>query len=202
MRFVLTAMLLSAGAVIADDRKDDREAFQGTWTIAHTKKGDKKDKEPVTAPTVVFEGGKYRIKEGDKVVEAGIVIQSIRAAEETYRGENQVYLDVSKANGWYPSDSYGENPRSFAAPGHADYAKWRQLGVQVQQPVKFRYLVNAGSPDGKLPDLHISGKAPAWKMTDPWYVIQARADYDGDGVFCTALASSLNHEVYVEQEGE
>jgi uncharacterized protein (TIGR03067 family) len=64
-------MLLFAGAVLADDKKDDREAFQGTWTIVDTKKGDTKDKEPVTARTVVFEGGKYKIKAGDKVVEAG-----------------------------------------------------------------------------------------------------------------------------------
>jgi uncharacterized protein (TIGR03067 family) len=71
MRFVLSAVLLFAGAVIADDKKGDREAFQGTWTIVATKKGDKKDKEPVTAPTVVFEGDRYKIKAGDKVVEAG-----------------------------------------------------------------------------------------------------------------------------------
>ena len=71
MRFALAAMLLFAGAVIADDKKDDREAFQGTWTIVETRKADKKDKERVTAPTVVFEGDKYKIKAGDKVVEEG-----------------------------------------------------------------------------------------------------------------------------------
>src|ERR1700733_2322020 len=72
MRVALAAMLLLfAGAVIAGDGKDDQKAFQGTWTIVATKKGDTKDKEPVTAPTVVFEGGKYKIKAGDKVVEAG-----------------------------------------------------------------------------------------------------------------------------------
>jgi uncharacterized protein (TIGR03067 family) len=72
MRLVLVAVLLSAGVLSAEDKKDDaRKAFQGTWTIVDTKKGDKKDKEPVTAPTVVFDGDKYRIKAGDKVVEEG-----------------------------------------------------------------------------------------------------------------------------------
>ncbi len=72
MRFSLAALLLSAGVMLADDKKDDaRKAFQGTWTIVDTKKGDTKDKEPVTAPTVVFDGDKYRIKAGDKVVEEG-----------------------------------------------------------------------------------------------------------------------------------
>src|SRR5205809_845211 len=69
MRLMLTAMLLS-GAVLVGDQ-DDRKAFQGTWTIVATKKGDKKDKEPVTAPTVVFEGDRYKIKAGEKVVEEG-----------------------------------------------------------------------------------------------------------------------------------
>jgi uncharacterized protein (TIGR03067 family) len=70
MRLALAAMLLLfAGSVIADDRKDDQKAFQGTWTIVDRKRAD--TKEPVTAPTVVFEGGKYKIKAGDKVVEEG-----------------------------------------------------------------------------------------------------------------------------------
>lgn len=68
MTLLFTAMLL-AGAVLAEDTKDDRKAFQGTWTIVDRKRAD--TKEPVTAPTVVFEGDKYRIKAGDKVVEEG-----------------------------------------------------------------------------------------------------------------------------------
>ena len=69
MRFVLAAMLLFAGTLLADDKKDDREAFQGTWTIVDRKRSD--TKEPVTAPTVVFAGDRYKIKAGDKVVEEG-----------------------------------------------------------------------------------------------------------------------------------
>jgi uncharacterized protein (TIGR03067 family) len=71
MRLALAALLLPVGFVLADDRTDARKAFQGTWAIVHTKKGDAKDKEPVTAPTVVFDGDKYKIKAGDKVVEEG-----------------------------------------------------------------------------------------------------------------------------------
>jgi uncharacterized protein (TIGR03067 family) len=69
MKFVLAATLLFAGAALADDKKDDREAFQGTWTIVDRKRAD--TAEPVTAPTVVFEGERYKIKAGDKVVEEG-----------------------------------------------------------------------------------------------------------------------------------
>lgn len=74
MRFALLATVLSACALPAQDKDktaDARKAFQGTWTIVHTKKGDDAGKEPVTAPTVVFDRDKYRIKAGDQVVEEG-----------------------------------------------------------------------------------------------------------------------------------
>src|SRR5215203_4297104 len=58
MRFALAAMLLFPASLFADDKKeDDRKAFQGTWTIVDRKSDTK---EPVTAPTVVFEGDKYK----------------------------------------------------------------------------------------------------------------------------------------------
>jgi len=69
LKFASIAVLMFAGAALADDQKNDREAFQGTWTIVDRKKAD--TKEPVTAPTVVFEGDTYQIKAGDKVIEKG-----------------------------------------------------------------------------------------------------------------------------------
>ncbi len=135
--------------------------------------------------------------------EAVTVIQAIRAAQEAYRGENQVYLNVSTANLWYPTDTYGDVAYSFVVTGHSDYARWQRLGPQVTRPVKFRYLVNAGAPGQALPDLHIDGTSPSWPTpTEPWYVVQARADHGGDNVFCNALASSFNSEVYIEQTDE
>ena len=47
---------------------------------------------------------------------------------------------------------------------------------------------------------------PPWpaadKQTEPWFVIQAMADTDGDGEKSWFVAGSLNGEVYVENEGE
>jgi hypothetical protein len=46
-----------------------------------------------------------------------------------------------------------------------------------------------------LPTLHVASP-PAWPAaTEPWYVIQARADVDGDGVFANAVATSLTPAV-------
>lgn len=76
MRIAALVTALSVGVLAADDKKgtdlpDGRKAFQGTWRIVDTEKGGKEPPDKVTARTVVFEGNKYRIKAGDKVVEEG-----------------------------------------------------------------------------------------------------------------------------------
>lgn len=54
------------GATVEYELDFTRKAFQGTRTIVETKKEGKKGEETVSAPTVVFDGDKYRIKAGDK----------------------------------------------------------------------------------------------------------------------------------------
>jgi type II secretory pathway pseudopilin PulG len=133
-----------------------------------------------------------------KASEAASVIQAIRAAEEAYRGENQLYLDVSS------SKDFGPTVRSWELKpgGHPDLTKWQTLGARVTQPVLFGYLVNAGRAGATPPTLQLSDSPTLGTPTDAWYVIQARADYDGDGVFCNAAATSWTSEVYIENEGE
>jgi type II secretory pathway pseudopilin PulG len=140
-----------------------------------------------------------------KTSEASSVIQAIRAAEEAYRSENQLYLDVSSSNkDWYPSNDFGPAARSWELKdgGHVDLVKWRQLGARVTQPVQFGYLVNAGRAGETPPTLQLTSSPLLGKPTEPWYVIQARADYDDDGKYCNAVATSWTPEVFMENEGE
>lgn len=140
-----------------------------------------------------------------KTTEAAAVIQAVRAAQETYRAENQVYLNVSSSNdSWYPSKDFGPTVRTWEqkAGAHADLTGWQTLGAQVTQPVQFGYLVNAGWPGEPPPALQVTNAPTLGNPTDPWYLIQARADYDGDGTFCNAVAASWTPEVYFENEGE
>jgi type IV pilus assembly protein PilA len=138
-----------------------------------------------------------------KASEAASVIQAIRAAEEAYRAENQVYLNVSSsASDWYPSKSFGAVKRNWDYPSGPNYALWSRLGARVTQPVQFGYLVNAGRAGDTLPTLNLSNPPNLGKGTDLWYVIQARADADGDGVFCNVAATSVSQETYFENKGE
>lgn len=138
-----------------------------------------------------------------KTTEAASVVQAIRAAEEAYRSENQVYLDVSSTGVWYPSSGQGATVTTWDQKSHTDLAAWQRLGARVTQPVQFGYLVNAGRSDQKLPALNIDDKSVnLGTPTDVWYVIQARADYDKNGVYCNVLANSFTPELYIEHEGE
>lgn len=137
--------------------------------------------------------------------EAAAVIQAIRAAQESYRAENQVYLDVSGEDAWFPSDTYGSVVSTWERKDgdHPDLALWRELGPKVTQPVMFRYLVNAGPPGVKpSKKMHLSQNPDFGTPNAPWYIIQARADSDDNDVFCSAAATSFTPEVYFEGEGE
>ena len=48
------------------------------------------------------------------------------------------------------------------------------------------------------PDVNV----PAVTPTDSWYAIEAIADNNNDGVCCVVAGTSLNGELYVQNEGE
>jgi len=140
---------------------------------------------------------------GSKTSEALAVVQAIRAAQEAYRSENQVYLDVTtdSAN-WYPSNQFGEDRLAWRVNTHTDLDRWNALNVQVTTPVLFRFLVDAGVPGQAPPALVMSNPPTLPTPSDPWYVIQARADYDEDDTYCDVAAWSQSREIAVQDEGE
>ena len=132
------------------------------------------------------------------------MVQSIRAAEERFRAENQRYLSISDVTGtglghYYPVSTPGRDKhRFFRGRGDAEEALWHLLNPTVTGPVQFGYSVVAGSPDARMPAPNSPTK-PVWPdpPTEPWYVIEARGDTDGDGKGTFVVASSLT-EAFVE----
>ena len=134
------------------------------------------------------------------------MIQAIRSAEESYLAENHGYLNVSTGNGgvsWYPNLTPNANRYAWVQPGHVDYARWQALSAPVNKSVIFGFLVNAGEPGSAVPGLQLAAN-PGFPnpMTLGWYVIQARSDANGNGVYAGYAASSRNGEIFVENEGE
>ena len=154
---------------------------------------------------------------GSKATEALAMIQSIRVAEERWKAENLQYLDASPNGDWFPADPRNDTKamkRSFYVPigSHPDAALWTSLRPTASGPVEFGYLVNAGPPMTamKRPAVtSVDWPPPCTATLSPpacngehWYVIQAIADLDHDGVSAYFLASHLKADIYRLNEGE
>ena len=143
--------------------------------------------------------------------EALNMVQSIRAAEERWRSEHMMYLDVSTDESWYPRDPRtapaGSRQSFYFAPTddtHVDNDDWLRLRPTAPGPVRFGYLVNAGVAGTSMTAAASPGPAVTWPTppTDNWYVIQAIGDPDGDGVVSYYRASSLSGDVFSVNHGE
>jgi prepilin-type N-terminal cleavage/methylation domain-containing protein len=149
---------------------------------------------------VAFVGKHLR---ASRTAEALAMVQSIRAAQESYRAESRRYLNVSTSLvEYYPAKPDGL-ARSFYTTGTTQTdVNWRLLRPIVSGPVRFGYAVMAGD-SGATPPSPTVANAPTFGVaTSPFYVIQATGDMNNDGVFCHVAATSFSRETYVENEGE
>lgn len=148
--------------------------------------------------------------------EAAAVVQGIRGAQEAYRAEMLVYLGCSGCGGtgcaqgsgnlgtYYPMLSPGKPKYHWIQPSHGDFACWRLLNVTTDGPVRFGYAVVAGLPDTITAIPVGLASPPTWPtpVSQPWFVVEAKGDRDGDGVPALFLASSLRGEIYSENDSE
>lgn len=137
--------------------------------------------------------------------EALAIVQSIRAAQESYRAENRRYLSVSGTlDNYYPTTTPDANKRSFYRNGaEALDKRWSLLHPVIPGPVRFVYSTVAGDAGDKPQAMALTNKPPQFaQATGPFYQIQAIANMDNDKEFCVVAATSLSSETYVENEGE
>jgi len=138
-------------------------------------------------------------------IEAFGMIQSIAAAQERWRAESQRYLDVSTSlTSYYPVATPGRDLNPWETTDHDDAANWRKLNVTNPGRVQCVYTTIAGNAGT---DPNVAGftavALPDFAVqNEPWYLIHAKADLDGDSRFSYFMASSMNGEVYVKDQGE
>lgn len=120
-----------------------------------------------------------------RTLEAYTFIAEIRSRQASYRTERGRY-----------AGNLPWNPATYAAPGtvvgfDTTNAGWAQLGAIPDGPTRFQYRVTAGTP-GQVSD-------PPGLEGDFWYVVQAQADLDGDGIPMALEALSVQRQVYVSR---
>jgi prepilin-type N-terminal cleavage/methylation domain-containing protein len=138
-----------------------------------------------------------------------VVVKAIAAAQEQYRAVNQVYLNVSSDDKWYPQEVLAPNTKvgfwkgaTDAGSDSPDTARWKQLGPDIRQPVEFVFKTNAGLPTNPLPALPANTLTLPSTPVEPWYLVQAKADADADGTVCLVAAASWTPEIFTANDGE
>jgi type IV pilus assembly protein PilA len=137
--------------------------------------------------------------------EAKEIIGQIHVAEASYKSETLGYLSCSGSlTDWYPNTPNGKK-RHWINPVKDPTGCWKMLNVAVDSPTLFGFALVAGAPAEKPPDPSTARK-PNFppSPTEPWYVIQAAGDQNGDGVHFSFFVSSsfAPSEIYVENESD
>jgi type IV pilus assembly protein PilA len=156
----------------------------------------------------------YRAKiRSSKTVEATQLIEGIRAAQDAYKAETGGYADISKSvTSFYPAATPGLFTTAWGAACASAICNtnmdWSRINVQPTSPVQFGYATVAGTPSvtpaGKAVAFNVNGKAIDLTALNghAWYVVAARGDTNGDGVFVNLYATSAGGDVMIDNEGE
>jgi Tfp pilus assembly protein PilE len=146
------------------------------------------------------------------VAEAQDMVGAIRAAQEAFRAENGGYVNVSTGLGVgsdYPLAKPGKSKTAWGGPCSTctnQNIGWSALSVMPSAPVAFGYSTIASNdathPLSK-PVITVHGKAlDTSSLTEPWYIVEADGDHDGNGVYCNVFGFSTDAKLYVNNDGE
>ena len=151
---------------------------------------------------------------GSKTTDALAMMQSIRAAEERWRSENLTYLNVTHTASWYPATPSARTKHSFYNTGtcgvplpDTDDCRWKLLNpTKVGSSTEFGFMLTAGPPGTPMTEPVTEARPSGWRSwpanPDHWFVLEAIADIDGDGVYSKLVCSSIRGDVYHENDGE
>jgi len=152
-----------------------------------------------------------------RTAEAGEMINSIKAAQESYRSDAMTYLDISGAHAvsdmstFYPSTKPGNFKTAWGAGGTIG-DRWKSLNVRPDgTPMYFVYACSAGEmPTNKVDDYDAAGiwashavtykTITNWPPTNftagSWYVVKAVGNLDGAGLSQLWVTASFTDQVF------
>jgi type IV pilus assembly protein PilA len=146
-----------------------------------------------------------------KSSEATEMIGAIKTAQEQYRAETFAYKDISGAGNlatrasFYPAQDPPKGGRKLAWGGDTNAVAngWRELGVAAAAPVLYVYgcAAGPGSVAPAAPGITI-GNYPTAATGQPWYLIKAVGDLDGDGTVGTFVGTSITAEIFRDKQEE
>jgi len=143
-----------------------------------------------------------------KTAEPIEIINSIRAAQESYKDETFGYKNVSDMSSYYPfADANALKNAKLdwdSSTNSAAKAAWAELGVHPSSQVQFGYACMAakgsGVPSQSALGISVDLKYPT--TAPDWYVVRAAGDRDGNGVMARFVGSNFTDAIYGENDTE
>jgi prepilin-type N-terminal cleavage/methylation domain-containing protein len=136
-----------------------------------------------------------------KTSEAYGMILDIKASEEAVMEETFQYTGLNDYTSWHPSDPPGDFKASWSRNTGEAKTIFNRIGVKSPGNTYFTYTVVAGAAGDNIPtppiNLRMTSPSPS-----PFYVVVAKGDLDGDGLFSYAVGNSFGSNIRVENEGE
>ncbi len=160
----------------------------------------------VLATLAVYGVKKY--VDSAKTSEPMEIINSIRAAEESFKDETFAYKNVSDMSSYWPFSGVAalKNAKLSWDSGTDPTAKaaWAVLGVSPSTAVQFGYACAAGQGTGVPTKTTLGiGQSLGYPTTAPnWYVVRAAGDRDGNGILATFVGSNFTDAIYGENDTE
>lgn len=155
--------------------------------------------------------GVTKYMQSAKTTEAIQMIGSIKAHQESYKSDMLEYLDVAgghtiTSSSYYPANTPSKKVYAWGDTSTDVGKRFKQLGVVPDAPVRFVYATTAGSgadaPAGdQLPNTAVANW-PTAATGQPWYVVSALGDLDGDGTLSAYSSASFSNQIFRENEDE
>jgi len=159
----------------------------------------------ILATLAVYGVRKYLL--AAKTAEPIEIINSVRAAQESYKDETFKYLNVSAMSSYFPFDDDDElkgKAKGWGAGDPDTLKRWDELGVRPSTSVQFGYACTAeenGTPPSAATLRVATSPLPA-SPTGWWYVVRAAGDRDGNDKLAVLIGASFSDHLYSENDTE
>lgn len=166
--------------------------------------------------------GYRRIVTSAHTAEATQMVNAIRVAQESFKGETGTYANITGkivVNTWsnetYPHTSAPSNYKltwgapcsATQCPNAASGFTWDTFPIHVDGPVMYGYSTEAGiGGTGPTDTAQINGSTlsfPATPVRD-WFIAAAIGNPDGDSTpkYSSAVGASFSSDVFIDREGD
>jgi prepilin-type N-terminal cleavage/methylation domain-containing protein len=159
----------------------------------------------ILASLAVYGVGKYVRAAGTS--EPMEIINSVRAAQESYKDETYGYLPVSTMSSYFPfGTTLPSNKKWSWDNGNSTELKaWNQLGVHPSSVVAFGYACEAKNDNSSVLNkgqMGISQDLGYPANAQNWYIVRAASDRDGNGVAAIFIGSNFTDQIYGQNDTE